>query len=165
MNTQLTPAVIQDNISLKVLMLGYMNEEALAKTKSSGLVTFYSRSKQRLWTKGETSGNYLKYIRNDWDCDSDALLIQATPIGPTCHNNTTSCFDGPLDKLLQLQDIIIKRQNQLPNDSYTTELFQKGLAYMAQKVGEEATEVVVAALAQDDDQLISESADLLYHLT
>ena len=165
----LVPAIIQDASTLKVLMLGYMNEEALQKTMDSGLVTFYSRSRQTLWTKGETSGNYLKLIDMKVDCDNDTLLVKAMPSGPVCHTGSDTCWgetngNQPLMFLAQLQDFIEKRHEEMPEGSYTTSLFRDGLNRMAQKVGEEALELVIEATNGTNERVIYEGADMLYHL-
>ena len=164
----LLPAIVQDWRSGAVLMLGYMNAEALAQTQQSGKVTFYSRSKQRLWTKGETSGHYLLLKSLRADCDNDTILIQAEAIGPTCHTGTQSCFgDGsepPLAFLAELDTLIAQRERERPAGSYTTKLFEGGVRRIAQKVGEEGVETALAAVAQDEAALRSESADLLFHL-
>ena len=164
----LVPAVVQNADTLQVLMLGYMNEEAVAATRESGCVTFYSRSRKTLWQKGETSGNTLKFIDMKLDCDNDTLLVTAIPAGPTCHEGTTSCFgkDGAQGYgwLADLSALIEARKTADPKTSYTASLLQGPLTRTAQKVGEEGVETVIAALAQTDKDLISESADLLYHL-
>ena len=165
----LVPAIIQDAQTKVVLMLGYMNEEALKKTQESGLVTFYSRSRQCLWTKGETSGNYLHLVDIKVDCDNDTLLIQANPDGPTCHKGTDTCWGeenkpNPLLFLSELNDFIEKRYKEMPEGSYTTSLFMDGLNRMAQKVGEEALELVIEATNGTNDRLIYEGSDMLYHL-
>lgn len=161
----LLPAIIQDAKTLRVLMLGYMNRDAIQATKDSGEVTFYSRSKQRLWKKGETSGHVLSVVSFEADCDNDTLLIQAIPAGPTCHLNRTSCFEtAPSNFLGELDAIIEKRNSERPVDSYTTRLFESGVRRIAQKVGEEGVETALAAVAQDENALVSESADLLYHM-
>jgi len=164
----LVPAVIQDNSSNKVLMLGFMNQEALDKSVETGLVTFFSRTKKRLWTKGEESGNFLKIIEMTPDCDNDTLLIKVEPTGPVCHTGADTCFnetnnDGPAF-LLSLQDLIHKRKLEMPPDSYTTRLFEKGMNKIAQKVGEEAVELVIEAMDVNDELLLNEAADLMYHL-
>jgi phosphoribosyl-ATP pyrophosphohydrolase/phosphoribosyl-AMP cyclohydrolase len=168
----LLPAVIQDANNRAVLMLGFMNREALAESLARGRVVFFSRSKQRLWEKGETSGNTLSIRGIQSDCDNDSLLIQAVPAGPTCHRNTPTCFgDGALPAgadltfLAQLEEVIAARLADRPEGSYTARLFAEGPRRMAQKVGEEGVEVALAATAGEDAELISESADLLYHLT
>lgn len=165
----LIPAVVQDADTGLVLMLGYMNEEALAHTRRSGQVTFYSRSKQRLWTKGESSGHFLELVSVSVDCDADTLLVLARPKGPTCHNGTTTCFGefpGPeLAFLGELDRLIETRHRERPAGSYTTKLFDAGTRRIAQKVGEEGVETALAAVAQDADALLGEAADLVYHLT
>jgi phosphoribosyl-AMP cyclohydrolase / phosphoribosyl-ATP pyrophosphohydrolase len=166
---ELLPAVIQDNTTDKVLMLGFMNKEAYDKTVSTGLVTFFSRTKNRLWTKGEESGNFLKVVTIQPDCDQDTLLIKVNPVGPVCHTGTDTCW-GEVNKqddlmfLKYLQDFIDKRKREMPQGSYTTTLFEDGLARMAQKVGEEAIETVIEAMAGNDERLLYESSDLVYHL-
>ena len=165
----LVPAIIQDPTTGKVLMLGYMNQEAYEKTVATGKVTFYSRSRQCLWTKGETSGNYLHLVSISVDCDNDTLLVKATPDGPTCHTGTDTCWGeknetNPLLFLSELQDFIIKRHEEMPEGSYTTSLFKDGLNRMAQKVGEEALELVIEAVNGTNDRLIYEGSDMLYHL-
>ena len=165
----LVPAIIQDAKTNQVLMLGYMNQEALEKTQSTGLVTFYSRSRQTLWTKGETSGNHLKLVDIKVDCDNDTLLVRAIPTGPVCHTGTDTCWGeantaNPLLFLTQLQDFIEKRHEEMPEGSYTTSLFRDGLNRMAQKVGEEALELVIEATNGTNDRMIYEGADMLYHL-
>lgn len=164
----LIPAIIQDNTTNKVLMLGYMNEESLAKTYELGKVTFYSRTKQRLWTKGEESGNFLNVVNIKEDCDSDTLLIKVNPVGPVCHTGSDTCFGEKNEEdllfLKYLQHFIEKRHEEMPDGSYTTSLFQSGVNRMAQKVGEEALESVIEACNGTDDRLIYESADMLYHL-
>jgi phosphoribosyl-ATP pyrophosphohydrolase/phosphoribosyl-AMP cyclohydrolase len=164
----LIPAVIQDHRTGKVLMLGFMNEEALAQTKATGLVTFFSRSKNRLWTKGETSGNTLQVVEILTDCDADTLLIKAAPAGPVCHTGTDTCFGEENTEdilfLKYLQDFIARRYEEMPEGSYTTSLFTSGINRMAQKVGEEAVETVIEATNGATDKLVGEAADLLYHL-
>jgi len=163
----LMPAIVQDTQTQQVLMLGYMNQEALQKTVDTQQVTFYSRSKQRLWRKGETSGNTLQLNSIDIDCDADTLLIQATPNGPTCHNGTASCFNlknSPWAFLLSLETLIKQRNKERPKQSYITSLFEAGIQRVAQKVGEEGVEVALAAVAQDSEQLKEEATDLLFHL-
>lgn len=161
----LLPAIVQDADSRRVLMLGYMSREALVKTIESGQVTFYSRSKQRLWTKGESSGHVLTLVSLEVDCDNDTLLVQARPHGPTCHLGTASCFPcAPGDVLGDLDALIAKRAVDLPVGSYTTKLFESGIKRIAQKVGEEGLETALAAVVEDDDALLGEAADLLYHL-
>jgi phosphoribosyl-ATP pyrophosphohydrolase/phosphoribosyl-AMP cyclohydrolase len=164
----LIPAIIQDDQTNKVLMLGYMNEEALAKTQEIGKVTFFSRSKQRLWTKGEESGNFLHVVSINEDCDQDTLLIKVNPAGPVCHTGNDTCFNETNEEdilfLKYLQDFILSRRREMPEGSYTTSLFNKGIGRIAQKVGEEAVETVIEAMAGDDDRLLYEGSDLLYHL-
>lgn len=161
----LLPAIVQDADSLRVLMLGYMDADALQHTLDSGRVTFFSRSKNRLWTKGESSGHFLQLVSVQADCDSDSLLVLARPQGDTCHLQRASCFaDAPGDALTELQGVITARRNADPAHSYSRRLFDAGLPAAAQKLGEEAVETVVAALAQDDRAVCAESADLLYHL-
>ncbi len=163
----LIPAVVQDALSGKVLMLGYMNEEALAKTQESGRVTFFSRSKNRLWTKGETSGNFLEVIRMQEDCDGDAILIKANPIGPICHTGADTCFDEPNTSqtgfIDQLRAIIKDRKANPTEGSYTASLFAKGINKLAQKVGEEAVELVIEAKDDNKELFLGEAADLLFH--
>ena len=165
----LIPAIIQDANTKNVLMLGFMNEEAYKVTEETRKVTFYSRSKQRLWTKGETSGNYLNVISIETDCDNDTLLIKVIPEGPVCHCGTDTCFGGEnkpgIEFLSVLQDYIVKRHEEMPEGSYTTSLFDKGINAMAQKVGEEAVEMVIEATNGSDGRLVYEGADLLYHVT
>jgi phosphoribosyl-AMP cyclohydrolase / phosphoribosyl-ATP pyrophosphohydrolase len=168
----LLPAVVQDARTGKVLMLGYMNKESLRKTLGEKRVTFYSRSKQRLWTKGETSGNFLHLVEAAIDCDNDTLLITANPDGPTCHNGTDSCFGDAIDTtatrlafLSQLESVIEQRVSARPEGSYTARLWAEGPTRMAQKVGEEGVEVALAAVTQTPDKLVGEAADLLFHLT
>ena len=167
----LLPAVVQHACSGKVLMLGYMNAEALERTLMERRVTFYSRSRQRLWTKGETSGNFLSLVDVATDCDSDALLVQAEPAGPTCHLGTESCFAGvdptsaeSLAFLSTLEGIIKRRIEDRPDGSYTARLYGEGPGRIAQKLGEEGVELALAAVSRDDDAVLAESADLLYHL-
>lgn len=164
----LVPAIIQDEMTNKVLMLGYMNEEALTKTKKIGKVTFFSRSKNRLWTKGETSENYLLVKDIKMDCDQDTILIKATPKGPTCHTGADTCFNElntqQSDFLFQLEKIISDRKEYPSEKSYTSSLFKSGINKIAQKVGEEATEVVIDAMDNNRERLKEETADLLYHL-
>jgi len=164
-NNGLIPVIIQNNDTQQVLMLGYMNEEALQKTQNENMVTFFSRSKNRLWTKGETSGNYLKVVSIKEDCDQDALLIQVIPDGPTCHNGTTSCFanESKISFLIELENVIENRITNPSSASYVTSLFQKGINKMAQKVGEEAVELVIEAKDDNQDLFIGEAADLLFH--
>ena len=164
----LIPAIIQDNVTNKVLMLGYMNEEALNKTQETGKVTFFSRTKQRLWTKGEESGNFLHVISIKDDCDHDTLLIKVNPVGPVCHTGADTCFeeDNKEDILFfkYLQHFIEKRYKEMPEGSYTTSLFQSGINRMAQKVGEEAVETVIEATNGTDEGFLYEAADMVYHL-
>ncbi|MDZ4708704.1 MAG: bifunctional phosphoribosyl-AMP cyclohydrolase/phosphoribosyl-ATP diphosphatase HisIE [Saprospiraceae bacterium] len=163
----LVPAIIQDEQTGKVLMLGYMNQEALDLTISSGRVTFFSRSKQRLWTKGETSGNYLNYRSVCTDCDSDALLIKAIPDGPTCHEGFDTCFretNKPDDFISILERLIADRKQNPKEGSYTTSLFQSGIQKIAQKVGEEAVETILEAQSGNKENLIYETSDLIYHV-
>ena len=163
----LLPAIVQDYNTSAVLMLGYMNEESLEKTVKEKKVTFWSRSKNRLWQKGETSGNYLKFVSMDKDCDSDSLLIQAIPEGPTCHTGSYSCFKvqpNKLSILRELEELISQRAEEMPENSYTTTLLKGNINLVAQKVGEEAVETVVAGLTQEIENLHEESADLIYHL-
>lgn len=164
----LIPAIIQDSCTGKVLMLGFMNDEALAKTKEIGKVTFYSRTKNRLWTKGETSGNFLNVVSITVDCDNDTLLIKVKPVGPVCHTGSDTCFgevnDTDLFFLSYLQDFIDRRKQEMPEGSYTTSLFKKGVNRMAQKVGEEAVETVIEATNGTDEGFLYEASDLIYHL-
>lgn len=164
----LVPAIIQDADTAKVLMLGFMNQEAYSKTVETGKVTFFSRTKNRLWTKGEESGNFLNVVAMQEDCDHDTLLIQVHPAGPVCHTGTDTCWgeknEQPVMFLKQLQDFICKRHEEMPEGSYTTSLFQSGVNKMAQKVGEEAVETVIEACNGTDERLIYEGSDLLYHL-
>lgn len=164
----LVPAIIQDADTAKVLMLGFMNREAYDKTMETGKVTFYSRTRNRLWTKGEESGNFLHVVSVKADCDRDTLLIQVHPVGPVCHTGTDTCWGEKNEQLVmflkELQDFINVRHTEMPEGSYTTSLFRSGVNKMAQKVGEEAVETVIEACNGTDDRLIYESADLLYHL-
>lgn len=164
----LVPVVVQDAATARVLMLGYMNREALAATLANGWVTFWSRSKQRLWTKGESSGHTLGLVSVALDCDADTLLVLAQPNGPTCHRGCDSCFDPgelPLmSELARLDSVIAQRLRDRPVGSYTTKLAESGIRRVAQKVGEEGVEAALAAVAQDEDALVSEAADLIYHL-
>ncbi|WP_298137851.1 bifunctional phosphoribosyl-AMP cyclohydrolase/phosphoribosyl-ATP diphosphatase HisIE [Flavobacterium sp.] len=164
-NNGLIPVIIQNNETQQVLMLGYMNEEALQKTQEEKIVTFFSRSKNRLWTKGETSGNFLKVVSIKEDCDQDALLIQVIPNGPTCHNGTTSCFatEPNISFLNELEKVIENRISNPSSESYVASLFQKGINKIAQKVGEEAVELVIEAKDDNQDLFIGEAADLLFH--
>ncbi len=165
----LVPAIIQDSVTGKVLMLGYMNEESFAKTQESGRVCFYSRTRQCLWTKGETSGNYLNVVSIKADCDQDTLLIQVKPCGPVCHTGTDTCWGeenqpNVLHFLTELQDFINKRHEEMPEGSYTTSLFKDGVNRMAQKVGEEALEACIEACNGTNERLVYEASDMLYHL-
>ena len=165
----LVPAIIQDADTKTVLMLGYMNQEAYEKTLSTGLVTFYSRSRQCLWTKGETSNNFLHLVDIKVDCDNDTLLVKVHPDGPTCHKGTDTCWGeeneaSPLLFLSELSNFIEKRHQEMPEGSYTTSLFRDGLNRMAQKVGEEALELVIEATNGTNDRLVYEGSDMLYHL-
>ncbi len=161
----LIPAIIQDDRTKEVLMLGYMNEEAFEQTKAEGLVTFYSRSKNRLWTKGETSGNHLKFVSAKLDCDRDTLLIKAIPVSPVCHQGTDTCFGDSDAKgfIYDLEATIQDRKENPLEGSYTTSLFQKGINKIAQKVGEEAVELVIEAKDDNDELFKNEAADLMYH--
>lgn len=167
----LLPAVVQDSRTGQVLMLGFMNEASLSKTLESKRVTFFSRTKNRLWTKGETSSHFLNVVAIAADCDYDSILITATPDGPTCHNGTQSCFGDEIATdassiafLAKLESVIASRVEQRPEGSYTAKLWADGVTRMAQKVGEEGVEVALAAVTQDNGRLIGESADLLFHL-
>jgi phosphoribosyl-ATP pyrophosphohydrolase/phosphoribosyl-AMP cyclohydrolase len=164
----LVPAVVQDSNTRKVLMVGFMDEEALSKTKKTGKVTFYSRTKKRLWTKGEKSGNFLHVDKILVDCDNDTLLIKAKPSGPVCHTGRDTCFDEKnkegIEFLNSLEKVIQKRKKELPEGSYTTKLFKKGVNKIAKKLGEEAVELVIEAKDSNDELFLNEAADLLYHL-
>ena len=165
----LVPAIIQDNTTRNVLMLGYMNREAYEKTLATGRVTFWSRSRNCLWTKGETSGNFLNLVDIKVDCDNDTLLVRVNPTGPACHLGTDTCWGetndaNPLLFLTELQDFINKRHEEMPEGSYTTSLFKDGLNRMAQKVGEEALDAVIEATNGTNDRLIYEASDMFYHL-
>ena len=165
----LVPAIIQDSKSQKVLMLGFMNEEAYKKTVETGKVTFFSRTRNTLWTKGETSGNFLNLVDIKLDCDKDTLLIQVNPVGPVCHTGADTCWNeknevNPLLFLTYLQDFIEKRHEEMPEGSYTTSLFKDGINRMAQKVGEEALEAVIEATNGTNERLVYEGSDFLYHL-
>ena len=161
----LLPAIVQDADNLRVLMLGYMSREALQATLDTGRVTFFSRSKDRLWMKGETSGDVLELVHVEADCDADTLLVQARPAGPTCHLGRSSCFpDAPADALAGLDALIALREQERPEGSYTTRLFESGVRGIAQKVGEEGVETALAGVVQDDQALLGEAADLLFHL-
>ncbi len=165
----LVPVIVQDIASKTVLMLGYMNQEAIDKTVSSGKVTFFSRSKNRLWTKGETSGNFLEYISMEEDCDHDTILVKVNPIGPVCHTGSTTCFNddqlanNKLGFIATLEGIIKNRRENQTDQSYTSSLFKKGINKIAQKVGEEAVEVVIEAKDDNEELFLNESADLLFH--
>lgn len=161
----LLPVVIQHAVSLKVLMLGYMNREAFEKTLSTRLVTFYSRTRKQLWTKGETSGNFLRVVDMFVDCDGDALLVKVDPVGPVCHRGTAACFDtkGEEGFVRNLSRLIQQRHTEMPEDSYTTKLFIKGVKKIAQKVGEEAVETAIEAVDGNRRRFIYEASDLLYH--
>ncbi|URL59555.1 bifunctional phosphoribosyl-AMP cyclohydrolase/phosphoribosyl-ATP diphosphatase HisIE [Luteibacter flocculans] len=164
----LLPAIVQHARTGEVLMLGYMDEAALAATREDGRVTFFSRSKGRLWTKGETSGNTLMTVDVRLDCDADTILVRALPAGPTCHNGTSSCFGDDvapkLGFLAELDALVAERHAQRPQGSYTTTLFDGGMRRIAQKVGEEGVETALAVVAEDDDALVGEAADLVFHL-
>ena len=165
----LVPAIVQDAVTKNVLMLGFMNKEAYDKTVETKKVTFWSRSRNTLWTKGETSGNYLNLVSIENDCDKDTLLVKVHPDGPTCHTGTDTCWGedntaNPLLFLTELQDFIEKRHEEMPEGSYTTSLFEDGLNRMAQKVGEEALEAVIEAVNGTDERLIYEASDMFYHL-
>ncbi|GAB3526355.1 bifunctional phosphoribosyl-AMP cyclohydrolase/phosphoribosyl-ATP diphosphatase [Photobacterium proteolyticum] len=171
----LVPAIVQDNTSGQVLMLGYMNDEALNKTLETKQVTFWSRTKSRLWTKGETSGNVLELKSIKLDCDQDTLLVKVNPVGPTCHLGTTTCFDSDnaiegqdeqpaLVFLHQLEQVLAARKDADPDSSYTASLYARGTKRISQKVGEEGVEVALAATSGDKKELVCESADLIYHL-
>jgi phosphoribosyl-AMP cyclohydrolase / phosphoribosyl-ATP pyrophosphohydrolase len=161
----LLPAIVQDAATLRVLMLGYMNFEALKQTLETGKVTFFSRSKQRLWMKGESSGHVLELVSIDTDCDQDAILLQVKPHGPTCHLQRTSCFpSAPTHTLAALDALVAQRERERPEGSYTTKLFADGVRRIAQKVGEEGVETALAAVAQDTQALSGEAADLVFHL-
>ena len=161
----LMPAIVQDSISNKVLMLGFMNEDALNKTKTERKVTFYSRSKQRLWTKGETSNHFLMVNEVKIDCDNDTLLIKASPAGPVCHTGADTCFNenNSSFSLEKLESIITERKNNPSDSSYTSSLFSKGINKIAQKVGEEAVELVIESKDDNEEKFLNEAADLLYH--
>ncbi|MBR9875442.1 bifunctional phosphoribosyl-AMP cyclohydrolase/phosphoribosyl-ATP diphosphatase HisIE [Vibrio sp. J1-1] len=166
----LVPAIVQDFQSSQVLMMGYMNQDALVKTGETGQVTFFSRTKERLWTKGETSGNVLQLVNISLDCDNDTLLVKVNPIGPTCHTGTTTCWDGdPQEEsqmvwLHQLEQLLAARKDADPESSYTASLYARGTKRISQKVGEEGVEVALAATSGDKAELVCESADLIYHL-
>ncbi len=164
----LVPAIVQDAQSRVVLMLGFMNREALEKTEQTGKVTFFSRTRKRLWTKGEESGNFLEVVEIIPDCDRDTLLVRANPLGPVCHLGTDTCFAEEnreeLFFLAYLQDLVEERKKDMPENSYTTRLFREGLNKIAQKLGEEAVELVIEAINRDENKFLNEAADLLYHL-
>lgn len=165
----LVPAIIQDAVTRKVLMLGFMNEEAFQKTMETKHVTFWSRTRNTLWTKGETSGNFLNMVDIKTDCDNDTLLIQVHPDGPTCHTGTDTCWGeeneaNPLLFLIELQDFIYRRKKEMPEGSYTTKLFKEGINKIAQKVGEEALETIIEATNGTNEHLVYEASDMLYHL-
>jgi phosphoribosyl-ATP pyrophosphohydrolase/phosphoribosyl-AMP cyclohydrolase len=165
----LVPAIIQDAVTSQVLMLGYMNQEAVVKTLKTKKVTFWSRSRNCLWTKGETSGNYLHLVDLKVDCDNDTLLVKALPDGPTCHKGTDTCWGetndrNPLLFLTELQDFINRRKEEMPEGSYTTSLFKDGVNRMAQKMGEEALETVIEATNGSPEKLVYEASDMIYHL-
>lgn len=165
----LVPAIIQDSVTQNVLMLGFMNEEAFKKTIATKRVTFYSRTRNCIWTKGDTSGNYLELVSMKPDCDNDTLLVRVIPHGPTCHKGTDTCWGednkrNPILFLSELQDFINKRHEEMPEKSYTTSLFKDGTNRMAQKVGEEALETVIEAVSGNNERMIYECSDMLYHL-
>ncbi|WP_243641857.1 bifunctional phosphoribosyl-AMP cyclohydrolase/phosphoribosyl-ATP diphosphatase HisIE [Vibrio sinensis] len=166
----LVPAIVQDYQSSQVLMMGYMNPAALDKTVQTGHVTFFSRTKERLWTKGETSGHVLKLENIALDCDNDTLLVKVNPVGPTCHTGTTTCWDGDQQQesqmvwLHQLEQLLAERKHADPDSSYTANLYARGTKRISQKVGEEGVEVALAATSGDKAELVCESADLIYHL-
>ncbi|MBC8945291.1 MULTISPECIES: bifunctional phosphoribosyl-AMP cyclohydrolase/phosphoribosyl-ATP diphosphatase HisIE [Xenorhabdus] len=163
----LLPVIVQHAVSGTVLMMGYMDQEALNVTLNSGKITFFSRTKQRLWTKGESSGNFLELVEIHSDCDNDTLLILANPVGPTCHKGTESCFASAQTGwgfLYQLEQLIASRKNSSPDSSYTARLYARGTKRIAQKVGEEGIETALAATVNDKEELTNEAADLIYHL-
>ncbi len=162
----LLPVIVQDAVTLKVLMLGYMNREAFDLTLSTGNVTFYSRSRNELWTKGATSGHYLRLVEMYPDCDSDALLVMASPVGPTCHRGTTSCFDTSDSEgfIRRLEEVVRTRHRDMPDGSYTTRLFIKGVKTISKKVGEEATEAIIEAVDGNRSRFVYEVSDLMFHL-
>ncbi len=162
----LLPVVVQDSATLKVLMVAYMNSEAFEKTLATGKATFYSRSRGALWTKGETSGNFIEVVAMYPDCDNDTLLLMGRPVGPACHRGTISCFDTPDNEgfIRRLQEVIKQRHRDMPNESYTTYLFNKGTNKIAQKVGEEAVETVIEAIDNNKERYLYEASDLIYHL-
>ncbi len=161
----LLPVIVQDSVTLRVLMLGYMNSEAFEKTRATGLVTFFSRTRGTLWTKGETSGNHLQVVEMYPDCDMDTLLVKAIPTGPTCHRGTTACFDTPAEDgfIRSLSALIERRHREMPENSYTTRLFIKGVKKIAQKVGEEAIEAGIEAVDGNRSRFVYEASDLMYH--
>lgn len=162
----LLPVVVQDAVTLKVLMVAYMNREAFEKTLQTGKATFYSRTREALWTKGETSGNFINVVGMYADCDNDTLLLLGNPCGPACHRGTTSCFDTPEDDgfIRRLENVVQGRHKQMPEGSYTTKLFTKGVNKIAQKVGEEAVETVIEATCGNRERYLYEACDLMYHL-
>ena len=162
----LLPVVVQDSATLKVLMVAYMNSEAFEKTLATGKATFYSRSRGALWTKGETSGNFIEVVAMYPDCDNDTLLLMGRPVGPACHRGTISCFDTPDNEgfIRRLQEVVRQRHRDMPNESYTTYLFNKGTNKIAQKVGEEAVETVIEAIDNNKERYLYEASDLIYHL-
>ena len=162
----LLPVVVQDSETLKVLMVAYMNEEAFEQTVATGQATFYSRSRKDIWKKGETSGNFINVVSMYPDCDNDTLLIMGKPCGPVCHRGTTSCFDTPDNEgfVRKLQSVVQQRHNDMPEGSYTTYLFNKGVNKIAQKVGEEAVETVIEAIDGNKERYLYEASDLIYHL-
>lgn len=162
----LLPVVVQDSATLKVLMVAYMNSEAFEKTLATGKATFYSRSRGALWTKGETSGNFIEVVAMYPDCDNDTLLLMGHPVGPACHRGTTACFDTPDNEgfIRKLQEVIQQRHSDMPEGSYTTYLFNKGTNKIAQKVGEEAVETVIEAIDGNRERYLYEASDLIYHL-
>jgi phosphoribosyl-AMP cyclohydrolase / phosphoribosyl-ATP pyrophosphohydrolase len=167
-NKGLIPAIIQDNVTGKVLMQGYMNAEAFQKTKEEGRVTFFSRSKNRLWTKGESSGNYLKVVKILVDCDQDSILIKVNPEGPACHTGSDTCWgeennESPLQIIQSLEELIRQRKDSNEDNSYTVSLFREGLNKIVQKVGEEAVELIIEAKDNDRERFLNEAADLLFH--
>ncbi len=162
----LLPVVVQDSATLKVLMVAYMNREAFEKTVATGRATFYSRSRGQLWTKGETSGNFIEVVAMYPDCDNDTLLLMGRPVGPACHRGTLSCFDTPDSEgfIRRLQAVVQQRHREMPEGSYTTHLFNKGVNKIAQKVGEEAVETVIEAIDNNKERYLYEASDLIYHL-
>lgn len=162
----LLPVVVQDSATLKVLMVAYMNKEAFEKTVATGRATFYSRSRGQLWTKGETSGNFIEVVAMYPDCDNDTLLLMGRPTGPVCHRGTQSCFDTPDNEgfIRRLQAVVQQRHREMPEGSYTTHLFNKGVNKIAQKVGEEAVETLIEAIDNNKERYLYEVGDLIYHL-